>query len=109
MSFTRRQILAGLSGLAVVGLGAGGAARYWLGRNEAPGEHDYELIAAPVDLELVPGHQTTAWAFGGSAPGMELRVRQGDWLRVRFINRLPVPTTIHWHGIRLPLHMDGGP
>jgi FtsP/CotA-like multicopper oxidase with cupredoxin domain len=109
MSFTRRQILAGLSGLAVVGLGAGGSARYWLGRNEAPEGHDYELIAAPLDVELVPGHITTAWAFGGTAPGTELRVRQGDWLRVRFVNHLPVPTTIHWHGIRLPLHMDGVP
>lgn len=109
MSFTRRQILAGLSGLAVVGLGAGGAARYWLGRNEAATTHDYELIAAPLDVELVPGFRTPAWAFGGSAPGQELRVRQGDWLRVRFTNRLPVPTTIHWHGIRLPLEMDGVP
>ncbi|MCY1402560.1 Multicopper oxidase mco [compost metagenome] len=109
MSFTRRQILGGLSGLVVVGLGAGGAARYWLGRNEAPAGHDYELIAAPLDVELVPGHMTPAWAFGGSAPGKELRVRQGDWLRVRFINHLPVPTTIHWHGIRLPLEMDGVP
>ncbi|WP_263260674.1 multicopper oxidase family protein [Pseudomonas sp. RIT-PI-S] len=109
MSFTRRQILAGLSGLAVVGLGVGGGARYWLGRKEAPSGHDYELIAAPLDLELVPGHQTPAWAFGGAAPGMELRARQGEWLRVRFINKLAVPTTIHWHGIRLPLEMDGVP
>ena len=31
MSFTRRQVLGGLVGLGVVGLGAGGA-RYWLGR-----------------------------------------------------------------------------
>ena len=109
MSFTRRQILGGLAGLAVVGLGAGGASRYWLGRRDSDAGHDYELIAAPLDLELVSGHQTPAWAFGGSAPGTELRVRQGEWLRVRFINKLPVPTTIHWHGIRLPLEMDGVP
>jgi len=31
MSFTRRQILGGLAGLVVVGVGAGGASRYWLG------------------------------------------------------------------------------
>lgn len=108
MSFTRRQVLAGLAGLSVVGLGAGGA-RYWLGRPFDQKTHDYELIAAPVDLELVPGHQTTAWGYGGLAPGQEIRCRQGDLLRVRFINKLPEQTTIHWHGIRLPLDMDGVP
>ena len=108
MSFTRRQVLGGLVGLGVVGLGAGGA-RYWLGRPFDRKTHDYELIAAPHDIELVPGHVTPAWTFGGQAPGVELRCRQGDELRVRFINRLPEPTTIHWHGIRLPLEMDGVP
>eukprot|EP01030_Chromulinospumella_sphaerica_P008336 gene8336-8157_t len=76
---------------------------------DAEAGHDYELIAAPLDVELVAGHKTEAWAFGPSAPGTELRVRQGEWLRVRFINHLPVATTIHWHGIRLPLEMDGVP
>jgi len=108
MSFTRRQILAGLAGLSVAGLGAGGV-RYWLGRPLVAAEYDYELIAAPLDLELVPGHSTPAWAFGGQAPGLEIRAKQGEWLRVRFINQLEVPTTIHWHGIRLPLEMDGVP
>lgn len=108
MAFTRRQILIGLSGLGVAGIGAGGV-RYWLGRPENLTTHDYELIAAPLDLELMPGHLTPAWAYGGQAPGVELRCRQGERLRVRFINQLEVPTTIHWHGIRLPLAMDGVP
>lgn len=108
MLFSRRQVLVGLAGLGVVGLGAGGV-RYWLGRPENVATHDYELIAAPLDIELVPGHRTPAWAYGGQAPGVELRCRQGERLRVRFINKLDVPTTIHWHGIRLPLAMDGVP
>ncbi|MCQ4272618.1 multicopper oxidase family protein [Pseudomonas kuykendallii] len=108
MSFTRRQILGGLVGLGVVGLGAGGV-RYWLGKPMFADTHDYELIAAPVDLELVAGHSTPAWGYNGQAPGMELRVRQGDWLRVRFVNQLEQDTTVHWHGIRLPLEMDGVP
>jgi FtsP/CotA-like multicopper oxidase with cupredoxin domain len=108
MSFTRRQVLVGLTGLGVLGLGAGGA-RYWLGRPLVAAEYDYELIAAPLDLELVPGHITPAWAYGGQAAGMEIRAKQGEWLRVRFVNKLEVPTTIHWHGIRLPLEMDGVP
>src|SRR6218665_356451 len=108
MSFTRRQILGGLLGLTAVGLGAGGV-RYWLGRPLGSTTHDYELIAAPMDLELVAGYKTPAWGYGGQAPGVELRSRQGDWLRVRFINKLSEPTTIHWHGIRLPLELDGVP
>lgn len=108
MSFTRRQVLAGLVGLGVAGLGAGGV-RYWLGRPENVATHDYELIAAPVDMELVPGHVTPAWGYGGQAPGVELRCRQGERLRVRFINKLEQQSTIHWHGIRLPLAMDGVP
>ncbi|MDR8016539.1 multicopper oxidase family protein [Ectopseudomonas guguanensis] len=108
MSFTRRQVLAGLAGLGVAGLGVGGV-RYWLGRPENIATHDYELIAAPLDLELVPGQKTPAWAYGGQAPGLELRCRQGERLRVRFINKLDVQSTIHWHGIRLPLEMDGVP
>lgn len=108
MTFTRRKMLTGLAGLAVLGA-AGSGARYWLGRPADPITHDYELIAAPQDLELIAGHQTPAWCYGGRAPGLELRARQGDWLRVRFTNHLPEPTTIHWHGIRVPLEMDGVP
>ncbi|PTU75520.1 multicopper oxidase family protein [Pseudomonas mangrovi] len=108
MNLSRREVLAGLAGIAVVGLGAGGA-RYWLARPDEVTTHDYELIAAPLDVELVAGHSTTAWAYGGQVPGLELRARQGDRLRVRFINRLAEPTTIHWHGIRLPIDMDGVP
>ena len=108
MSFTRRQVLAGLAGVGIAGLGAGGV-RYWLGRTFDQQTTDYELIAAPLDVELVAGHATPAWAYGGQVPGLALRCRQGDRLRVRFINKLSEPTTIHWHGIRLPIEMDGVP
>src|SRR3954468_9209786 len=47
--------------------------------------------------------------YDGIAPGPTLRVRRGDELRVRLINDLAAPTTVHWHGIRLPNAMDGVP
>jgi len=47
--------------------------------------------------------------YDGIAPGPTLRVRRGDELRVRLVNDLAAPTSVHWHGIRLPNAMDGVP
>ncbi|MBD1554437.1 multicopper oxidase family protein [Pseudomonas typographi] len=105
MAVTRRQLVAGASGLAVVAGGCALALRYGLGR-QAPALH---LTAAEHAMPLVPGCVTPAWAYTHTAPCAELRVRQGERLHVRFHNRLPVATTVHWHGIRLPLEMDGVP
>jgi FtsP/CotA-like multicopper oxidase with cupredoxin domain len=52
---------------------------------------------------------TAVWAFNGTVPGPELRVRQGEPLRIEVENRLDASTTVHWHGIRLPNAMDGVP
>jgi len=49
------------------------------------------------------------WAYDGQVPGPTLRYRRGDVLDVELVNDLPDPTTIHWHGIRLPNAMDGVP
>ena len=49
------------------------------------------------------------WGFEGGAPGPALRVRQGQRLDVQLVNNLAQPTTIHWHGIRVPNDMDGVP
>jgi plastocyanin len=40
-------------------------------------------------------------------PGPELRVREGDLVKITLQNELPVPTTIHWHGVDVPPEMDG--
>ncbi|WP_373045338.1 multicopper oxidase family protein [Vulgatibacter sp.] len=71
--------------------------------------HEVELVAAPATLPLLDGRSLEVWAYDGQVPGPTLRARVGDTLRVRLRNQLPVPTTIHWHGIRLPNGMDGVP
>jgi FtsP/CotA-like multicopper oxidase with cupredoxin domain len=53
--------------------------------------------------------KTAVWSYNGTVPGPELRIRQGDRLRVDVENQLGVDTTVHWHGIRLPNAMDGVP
>jgi len=70
------------------------------------------LGTEPVDsftltarVTTIGGHQ--AWAYNGRVPGPELRVRQGDRVRVTLVNHLPDATSIHWHGINVPGAMDG--
>ncbi len=52
---------------------------------------------------------TDVWSYDGSIPGPLLRYRQGARLKIAFENALPDPTTVHFHGIRLPNAMDGVP
>ncbi|GEL68852.1 multicopper oxidase family protein [Myxococcus virescens] len=70
---------------------------------------EFELVAAPTALPLLDGRSLEVWAYNGQVPGPTLRATHGDTVRVRFTNKLPQPTTIHWHGIRLPNGMDGVP
>ncbi len=55
------------------------------------------------------GKRRRATVVNGSIPGPTLRWREGDFVTVGVTNRLRHPTSIHWHGIRLPAGMDGVP
>ena len=66
-----------------------------------------DLEARPTKWEFVAGHATDAWGYDGQVPGPVLEARVGDVLEVSLTNSLPEPTTIHWHGLRLPAPMDG--
>jgi FtsP/CotA-like multicopper oxidase with cupredoxin domain len=70
---------------------------------------DFALTAAPTELPLLNGRQLAVWAYNEQVPGPTLRVRLGETVRVTFTNHLPQPTTIHWHGVRVPNRMDGVP
>jgi CopA family copper-resistance protein len=69
-------------------------------------EFDLTIAETPVNFTGVPGMATT---INGSIPGPILRWREGDTVTLRVTNRLPGPTSIHWHGILLPFEMDGVP
>ena len=77
--------------------------------NEAPEPQlrEFTLTASQIDWELQPGTQVKAWAYNGQVPGPEIRVREGDHVRITLVNQLPVGTTIHWHGLNVPADMDG--
>ncbi len=69
----------------------------------------YELTAMPSKAELVPGYQTSILGFNGQIPAPTIRCKQGQKVTIRFTNLLSEPTTIHWHGLRIPIEMDGVP
>jgi FtsP/CotA-like multicopper oxidase with cupredoxin domain len=75
----------------------------------APGTLEIELVAAPGRWEIAPGQSIDGYAYNGTVPGPLIQARAGDTLVVHFRNELPEPTTIHWHGLRVPADMDGGP
>ncbi len=69
----------------------------------------FRLIAEPVKQVIVPGKTFDLWGFNGSAPGPTIQAKEGDRVRILFDNHLPEPTGIHWHGLEIPIEMDGVP
>lgn len=67
------------------------------------------VTAAPGTVQLAPGVTGTGWFYDGQLPGPVIRVTEGDRLQLRFLNQLPEESTIHFHGVRMPLGMDGVP
>jgi hypothetical protein len=75
----------------------------------------FHLTAEVVKREFLPAsHMGTArvadvWGFNGSMPGPTIEANEGDRVRIHFHNKLPEAITIHWHGLEIPIEMDGIP
>lgn len=83
-------------------------ARPWEGH--ATGQvKEFKLTIGRLRWELGPGKAVEAYGFNGRVPGPELRVQEGDTVRVTVTNQLLEPTTVHWHGVEVPVQMDGVP
>jgi multicopper oxidase len=116
---SRRAFIAG----ALAALGGGS---YWLTRTGAIGGltrhsapippvpptgrlHEYALEAKATDWSPSGDVGARAWTYNGTVPGPEIRVTEGETLRVTLHNRLEESTSIHWHGLPVPFAMDGVP
>ena len=69
----------------------------------------FHLIAEPVVREFADGLKVNCWGYNGSTPGPTIEAVEGDRVRIYVENRLPEPTSMHWHGVILPNAMDGVP
>ena len=73
------------------------------------GIKQWEITASVIQWETEPGTILEAYAYNGTVPGPQLRAEVGDRVRIILHNELPVPTTIHSHGLIVPNAMDGVP
>ena len=77
------------------------------GRRAEDGAWVYHLTVGEVEHDFAPGLTATCWGYNGSVHGPTFEGVEGDDVRIYVTNRLPTPTTVHWHGVFLPSGMDG--
>lgn len=73
------------------------------------GAKEFHLHCMNVKREFLPGYFMNVWGFNGTMPGPTIEVYQGDRVRIVVHNDLPEPTSMHWHGLEIPVAMDGVP
>lgn len=69
-------------------------------------QFDLNIGHFPVRLN---GKAGMATGINGTLPGPLLRLREGDDVTLNVRNDLEEDTSIHWHGLLVPFHMDGVP
>jgi FtsP/CotA-like multicopper oxidase with cupredoxin domain len=129
----RREMLCALGASAITGAGSmldGRATRGLFGVPSMRGDETFnpdvelELVAAPDQVGILAGARTDVWRFTASLVkgpsdtlqqlpdsylGPVIRLRRGQRVRVRFQNRIPEPSIVHWHGLDVPDTADGHP
>jgi len=69
----------------------------------------FRLKPEPMKLKIAPFKTIDVWGYNGSCPGPTIQVAQGDRVRIIVENRLPESTSLHWHGLEVPIEQDGVP
>lgn len=67
----------------------------------------YHLVTSEFLHEFAPGFRAIVWGYNGEMSGPLIEAVEGDRIRIYVTNKLPVATSVHWHGLILPCNMDG--
>lgn len=70
---------------------------------------EIHLTAKEALLQINDKVKLPVYTYNGSVPGAQIRVKQGDTVKIHLKNELPEPVTIHWHGYPVPNRQDGVP
>ena len=107
MKISRRKFLK-TGTAALVGVGMPGVFSSPVMGGKKPVKEFY-FSASAARVSLGSGTDFMAWTYNGQVPGPEIRVKEGEIIRVVLKNYLSEGTTIHWHGIPIVNAMDGVP
>jgi FtsP/CotA-like multicopper oxidase with cupredoxin domain len=69
----------------------------------------FELTAEKIRWEVEPGRTVDAMAYNRQVPGPQIRVREGDRVRVVVHNKLEQSTAVHFHGVEVPTTRTASP
>ncbi|MBO0958472.1 multicopper oxidase domain-containing protein [Neobacillus sp. MM2021_6] len=75
----------------------------------ADGTKHFTLTMQSGTTEFLPGKKADTWGINGTYLGSTVKVSRGDKVSFDVVNQLDVASTLHWHGMKLPAAMDGGP
>lgn len=120
---SRRSLLGGIGAGAALAAMPAWAQGHSVGHHGGVRRHDGppirvgfdEVSGEVIDLAVRGGRRTVQGrrgmgiAVNGSVPGPLIRLREGQNVRLNVTNHLGEDTSIHWHGLLLPFHMDGVP
>lgn len=70
---------------------------------------ELELVVDGGTYEFVEGRKTDVYAYNGQIPGPFIWGKLGDTRKIKVVNNLDVPTSVHWHGLQLENVEDGVP
>lgn len=77
---------------------------FWEMKN---GVKEFHLHCKHTRREFLPDMWFDVWGFNDSMPGPTIEAVEGDRVRIVVHNELPESTSIHWHGLEVPIAMDG--
>ncbi|MGA8942838.1 MAG: multicopper oxidase family protein [Thermoactinomyces sp.] len=70
---------------------------------------DFTVVAKEANWQIAPDFNVDALTYDGTVPGKTIQVTEGDRVRIKLLNQMKEPVSIHWHGYPVPHSMDGVP
>lgn len=117
MNISRRTLMIGSGALALIS--SGGQSLFAQDRGfsvDLPipkledltdGRDAFDLIIQEGKSRIVPSGETRTYGYSGSLLGPVVRVRTGQTVTARIVNRLQMSSSVHWHGLLVPSNVDG--